>query len=131
VPGSFGFAYGTLLGRPERGEESFHVRLDDQGVVSFHVVAFSRPGDLATELALGRSPAIRSTATRRCIRGIKRYVGERGQCTIRERVKCRYGCSRAEPVAGSRPSVMRSGALSHSPGFAYRRRKGCPEVSPV
>jgi uncharacterized protein (UPF0548 family) len=53
---SFGFAYGTLLGRPERGEESFDVRLDDQGVVSFHVVAFSRPGDLATELALGRSP---------------------------------------------------------------------------
>ena len=54
---SFGLAYGTLLGHPERGQEPFHVRLDDQGVVSFHVVvASSRPGDLATELALGRSP---------------------------------------------------------------------------
>jgi uncharacterized protein (UPF0548 family) len=47
----FGFTYGTLLGHPERGEESFHVRLQDQGVVSFHAVTFSRPGDLATALA--------------------------------------------------------------------------------
>jgi uncharacterized protein (UPF0548 family) len=45
---SFGSAYGTMPGHPERDEEPFHVRLDDQGVVSFHLVAFSRPNDLAT-----------------------------------------------------------------------------------
>jgi uncharacterized protein (UPF0548 family) len=72
---SFGFAYGTLPGHPERGEESFHVRLDDQGVVSFHVVAFSRPGDLATKLAGPIATSVQSMATRRYIEGIKRYVG--------------------------------------------------------
>lgn len=39
-----GFAYGTLPGHPEQGEESFMVRRDDAGVVTLEIVAFSRPG---------------------------------------------------------------------------------------
>lgn len=40
-----GFAYGTLPGHPETGEERFEVRIDpDTGVVTGSVVAFSRPG---------------------------------------------------------------------------------------
>jgi len=39
-----GFAYGTLPGHPEQGEESFTVRLDPTGVVRLEIVAFSRPG---------------------------------------------------------------------------------------
>lgn len=38
-----GFAYGSLSGHPERGEESFMVRLDPAGVVTLEVAAFSRP----------------------------------------------------------------------------------------
>ncbi|HUR15538.1 MAG TPA: DUF1990 domain-containing protein [Mycobacteriales bacterium] len=38
-----GFAYGTLTGHPERGEESFVVSIDEQDVVLFEVTAFSRP----------------------------------------------------------------------------------------
>jgi uncharacterized protein (UPF0548 family) len=38
-----GFAYGTLPGHPERGEESFAVSLLDDGTVEFVLIAFSRP----------------------------------------------------------------------------------------
>jgi uncharacterized protein (UPF0548 family) len=39
-----GFAYGTLSGHPESGEESFVVDLREDGSVWFTVMAFSRPG---------------------------------------------------------------------------------------
>jgi uncharacterized protein (UPF0548 family) len=42
-PDRRGFAYGTLTGHPERGEESFVVTIDDEGTVRFHITAFSRP----------------------------------------------------------------------------------------
>lgn len=41
---SCGFAYGTLPGHPERGEERFELRLQPSGDVVFTIVAFSRPG---------------------------------------------------------------------------------------
>ena len=43
-PNACGFAYGTLPGHPERGEESFTVRLDPTGAVTLEILAFSRPG---------------------------------------------------------------------------------------
>lgn len=42
-PDRKGFAYGTLRGHPEKGEESFVVSIDDDGAVTFDVTAFSRP----------------------------------------------------------------------------------------
>lgn len=39
-----GFAYGTLPGHPERGEEAFVVEHRPDDAVVFHVTAFSRPG---------------------------------------------------------------------------------------
>jgi uncharacterized protein (UPF0548 family) len=42
-PDRKGFAYGTLPGHPERGEESFVVSIDEEGVVEFAVTAFSKP----------------------------------------------------------------------------------------
>jgi uncharacterized protein (UPF0548 family) len=42
-PDRKGFAYGTLPGHPECGEESFIVSLDADGTVRFDVTAFSRP----------------------------------------------------------------------------------------
>jgi uncharacterized protein (UPF0548 family) len=38
-----GFAYGTLTGHPERGEEAFLVEIDGDGQVWFVLRAFSRP----------------------------------------------------------------------------------------
>lgn len=42
-PRERGFAYGTLPGHPERGEEAFLVRMDPDGTVRVVVRAFSRP----------------------------------------------------------------------------------------
>lgn len=49
-PARTGFAYGTLPGHPEAGEESFVVHLDGD-VVRLAVSAYSRPGLLVTALA--------------------------------------------------------------------------------
>jgi uncharacterized protein (UPF0548 family) len=42
-PDRRGFAYGTLDGHPESGEEAFLVTIDQRGSVSFEVVGFSKP----------------------------------------------------------------------------------------
>lgn len=42
-PNRKGFAYGTLAGHPERGEESFIVDQTDDGSVWLTITAFSRP----------------------------------------------------------------------------------------
>jgi uncharacterized protein (UPF0548 family) len=52
-----GFAYGTLPGHPERGEEAFVVELRDGGEVSFAIRAFSRPESL---LARAGGPVARA-----------------------------------------------------------------------
>ncbi|MFI6073269.1 DUF1990 family protein [Actinoplanes sp. NPDC051343] len=51
-----GFAYGTMPGHPERGEEAFLVELTDVDVVRFRVRAFSRP---ASFLARAGGPVTR------------------------------------------------------------------------
>ncbi|KJY32014.1 MULTISPECIES: DUF1990 family protein [Streptomyces] len=51
APGLAGFAYGTLTGHPESGEESFLVELAPDGTVWFEVTAFSRPASWYTRLA--------------------------------------------------------------------------------
>ena len=52
-PRQRGFAYGTLPGHPERGEEAFILHLTDAGQVRFRISAFSRP---ATALARAGGP---------------------------------------------------------------------------
>lgn len=47
-PDQRGFAYGTLPGHPESGEEAFVLHLTAGGTVRFRITAFSRP---ATALA--------------------------------------------------------------------------------
>lgn len=73
-PRRFGFAYGTLPGHPESGEESFHVIWDDQDKVTFEVVAFSRPGDFAAKMAGPIARVVQSKTTRRYLEGARRYV---------------------------------------------------------
>ncbi|GAB2590588.1 DUF1990 family protein [Microlunatus antarcticus] len=64
-PDRVGFAYGTLAGHPERGEERFEVALRADGAVEARIRAFSRPGAWFTHLAgpVGRRLQ-RSTAAR-------------------------------------------------------------------
>lgn len=42
-PNRFGFAYGTLPGHIEMGEEVFWIEQDKTGMVSYHIKAFSKP----------------------------------------------------------------------------------------
>jgi uncharacterized protein (UPF0548 family) len=46
-----GFAYGTLPGHPERGEESFLVERQEDGTARFRITAFSRPARLSVKAA--------------------------------------------------------------------------------
>jgi uncharacterized protein (UPF0548 family) len=45
-----GFAYGTLAGHPESGEEAFVVERNADGSTSFIVTAFSRPASVLARL---------------------------------------------------------------------------------
>ncbi len=49
-PNRFGFAYGTLPGHAEQGEELFLVERDDTGKVYYRLEAFSRPRHLLARL---------------------------------------------------------------------------------
>ena len=62
---SAGFAYGTLPGHPERGEERFEVRLAPSGEVTFTITAFSAPGRWFTLLGGPLARLVQSRMTRR------------------------------------------------------------------
>lgn len=69
----FGFAYGTLAGHPERGEESFVVsRAGDR--VTFDIVAFSRPAGALARFGAPIARAVQTSVTRRYLTGLKSYV---------------------------------------------------------
>lgn len=55
-PHRHGFAYGTLPGHPETGEEAFILEQRDDGNATFTITAFSRPASVPAKLAgpLGR-----------------------------------------------------------------------------
>lgn len=69
-----GFAYGTVPGHPERGEESFVVELRDDDTVWFAVTAFSRPATWYTRLAGPVVPMLQRAYARRCGRVLRRLV---------------------------------------------------------
>ncbi|MER5550553.1 DUF1990 domain-containing protein [Streptomyces sp. NPDC002793] len=69
-----GFAYGTLPGHPERGEESFVVELADDGRVWFTVMAFSRPASWYTRLAGPLVPVVQHWYARRLGASLRRIV---------------------------------------------------------
>jgi hypothetical protein len=71
-----GFAYGTLPGHPEQGEESFTVTHEADDSVVFRVAAFSRPATLSAGQAgvarrmqdwmTDRSPSPRTSNAQPC-----------------------------------------------------------------
>jgi len=76
---SFGFAYGTLPGHPECGEEAFHVRQDGEGLVTFEIVAFSRPALLLTRLGHPLARRAQARTTRAYLAGVADHVKSEGE----------------------------------------------------
>ncbi|MGY1720049.1 MULTISPECIES: DUF1990 family protein [unclassified Blastococcus] len=69
-----GFAYGTLPGHPESGEERFTVRLTDDGDVVYTIRVFFRLASPAARLAGPLSLALQRVATARYVSAIRRAV---------------------------------------------------------
>lgn len=66
-----GFAYGTLPGHPESGEEAFIVEHHDDGTVTFTVTAFSKPSSAAARAAGPAGRLIQSWITTRYLRSLR------------------------------------------------------------
>ncbi|MFJ8042380.1 DUF1990 family protein [Kitasatospora sp. NPDC096147] len=73
-PDRIGFAYGTLTGHPEAGEESFVLTLGPDGAVWLTITAFSRPGRWYTRLAGPVVPLLQRVAARRYAQAVRRSV---------------------------------------------------------
>ena len=73
-PAERGFAYGTLPGHPETGEEAFLVRLRPDGEVRVVITAFSRPATLLTRAGGPLARAFQSYFTGRYARSLRRLA---------------------------------------------------------
>lgn len=65
-----GFAYGTLPGHPESGEEAFMIEHHDDDTVSFKVTAFSRPATRLAKIAGPVSVVVQRRITARYLRSL-------------------------------------------------------------
>jgi uncharacterized protein (UPF0548 family) len=74
-PDSCGFAYGTLPGHPESGEEAF-LLVRNEGRVRLVISAYSRPGRLSTRLAGPLGRIFQRVMTRRYAAALKAAVGD-------------------------------------------------------
>lgn len=67
-----GFAYGTLPGHPEQGEEAFLVTIGEDHAVRFQVRAFSRPASRVARLGGRLTRAVQEYATNRYVAAVRR-----------------------------------------------------------
>lgn len=65
-----GFAYGTLTGHPEAGEERFLVALRPDGEVTTEVTAFSRPALWWSRIGSGVGRRVQTAVTSRYLRAL-------------------------------------------------------------
>lgn len=72
-PDRVGFAYGTLPGHPESGEEAFLV-VRAAGRVRFEVIAFSRPEDLLARLGRPIARALQVRTIRTYLRSMEAAI---------------------------------------------------------
>lgn len=73
-PRRFAFAYGTLSGHPESGEELFDVTMDENGVVTFTIRAFSKGANVLTRIGSPVARAIQSMVTTRYLDALEEFV---------------------------------------------------------
>ena len=76
-PGRVGFAYGTLPGHPEAGEEAFLLE-DAEGVVRFTVSAFSRGAQWYASMAPPVTRGLQRVSGRRYLRCLRRLAQQPG-----------------------------------------------------
>ena len=74
-PDRFGFAYGTLPGHPERGEEAFIV--ERAGRTTFSIVAFSCPADVLARIGDPVARAVQRRVTGAYLEAMRRYTAPR------------------------------------------------------
>jgi uncharacterized protein (UPF0548 family) len=74
APKQFGFAYGTLPGHPEQGEESFVITATAAGEVRFDVTAYSRPSETLAKLAGPAARVIQRRVTNGYLAAMQRFV---------------------------------------------------------
>jgi uncharacterized protein (UPF0548 family) len=74
----WGFAYGTLPGHPEQGEESFAVSMSADGTVHFEIEAFSKPADPFFRLSGPFGRGMQRGATGAYLGALKRFVRDGG-----------------------------------------------------
>jgi uncharacterized protein (UPF0548 family) len=75
----YGFAYGTVRGHEERGEERFTVELSaSDGSVWYDVLAFSRPGNFVTAIGKPVARALQRRFVRDSKAAMMRAVAEDG-----------------------------------------------------
>jgi uncharacterized protein (UPF0548 family) len=72
--GRCGFAYGTLPGHPERGEEAFVVHREGSGEVGFQIRAFSRPASLVARAGGPLGRRVQKYVTERYVRAMGRLA---------------------------------------------------------
>ena len=65
-----GFAYGTLAGHPESGEEAFMIEHHDDDSVSFTITAFSRPATRLAKIAGPLGAVVQRQITARYLRSL-------------------------------------------------------------
>jgi uncharacterized protein (UPF0548 family) len=73
-PERWGFAYGTLPGHPEQGEEAFVVSIGEDDAVTFTITAFSRPGERIARLARPVGRAVQKAGTNGYLKALERFV---------------------------------------------------------
>ncbi|WP_217705951.1 DUF1990 domain-containing protein [Verrucosispora sp. NA02020] len=69
-----GFAYGTLPGHPERGEEAFVIAMTETGDVRIRVRAFSRPASLVARAGGPLTRLVQQYATDRYVTALRRLA---------------------------------------------------------
>jgi uncharacterized protein (UPF0548 family) len=69
-PDRRGFAYGTLPGHPESGEEAFIIGYHQDATVTFTITAFSRPASPLAKAAGPPGRAIQRNITNRYLRAV-------------------------------------------------------------
>ncbi len=74
----WGFAYGTLPGHPEQGEEAFEVTMAKDGSVRFAITAFSRPGDPLVRLSGPLGRRVQVLTTKAYLGALHRFVDREG-----------------------------------------------------
>ena len=72
-PGRFGFAYGSLVGHPEQGEESFLVERTGTRT-SFRIDVCSRPGHPLVRAGGPVARRVQSVLTQRYLRALQEHV---------------------------------------------------------